>query len=545
MNTSSSPLVSGRESSDRYRVVSAVCTLPPAAAHRPKLRPQARKQTASSRTFPASELWANQSAGQSEGGPITERGGDGVVVSNCPRFLYVPDQNVRSPSSSVSVARNAPACGCARQAHIQRKRDLNRNNITRITKVDFSGLKNLRILHLEDNQISVIERGAFQDLRLLERLRVNRNKLQFLPELLFQSNPKLGRLHRKAYSKVVARSVQMCSQIDMWRHGKEKKGAWGTGERHRERERVMARNTQTRTNSHVAESETESACEAHMLQWVRQEMTVRQTTTTTAKEREEDQEPKERGAQTKASSVAFLVKVVLKQFAGGRGESALVTKRCRVFRSASFALLDPLRQLSEISCQARSVFCYENLQFELSCIKTLKRIGNITIVKFGPDLFLFNCRLLVVSVIMEVDFPAHVHRTTCRTRLSLQLNICLPSPIFEALFSFSAKFNPDTLRWHESGEQLCQCIKKINISPYLLRFFLSVSFFSPFCLATILSPPHLVSPASVFSLRRVGLIFIDVSINTALFSSQERIRAYECVRNINAALCSLLLIDGD
>ncbi|XP_061580842.1 slit homolog 3 protein isoform X2 [Cololabis saira] len=72
--------------------------------------------------------------------------------------------------------------------------DLNRNNITRITKVDFSGLKNLRILHLEDNQISVIERGAFQDLRLLERLRLNRNKLQILPELLFQSNPKLGRV---------------------------------------------------------------------------------------------------------------------------------------------------------------------------------------------------------------------------------------------------------------------------------------------------------------------------------------------------------------
>ncbi|KAK5864512.1 hypothetical protein PBY51_015749 [Eleginops maclovinus] len=72
--------------------------------------------------------------------------------------------------------------------------DLNRNNITRVTKVDFSGLKNLRILHLEDNQISVVERGAFQDLRLLERLRLNRNKLQFLPELLFQSNPKLGRL---------------------------------------------------------------------------------------------------------------------------------------------------------------------------------------------------------------------------------------------------------------------------------------------------------------------------------------------------------------
>uniref|UniRef100_A0A8C4EK45 Slit homolog 3 (Drosophila) n=1 Tax=Dicentrarchus labrax TaxID=13489 RepID=A0A8C4EK45_DICLA len=51
--------------------------------------------------------------------------------------------------------------------------DLNRNNITRITKVDFSGIKNLRILHLEDNQITVVERGAFQDLRLLERLAWN------------------------------------------------------------------------------------------------------------------------------------------------------------------------------------------------------------------------------------------------------------------------------------------------------------------------------------------------------------------------------------
>ncbi|XP_053487014.1 slit homolog 3 protein [Ictalurus furcatus] len=72
--------------------------------------------------------------------------------------------------------------------------DLDRNNITRITKVDFSGLKNLRVLHLENNQISVIERGAFQDLKQLERLRLNRNRLQVLSELLFQSTPKLGRL---------------------------------------------------------------------------------------------------------------------------------------------------------------------------------------------------------------------------------------------------------------------------------------------------------------------------------------------------------------
>nr|KAF6448867.1 slit guidance ligand 3 [Rousettus aegyptiacus] len=48
--------------------------------------------------------------------------------------------------------------------------DLDRNNITRISKMDFAGLKNLRVLHLEDNQVSIIERGAFQDLKQLERL---------------------------------------------------------------------------------------------------------------------------------------------------------------------------------------------------------------------------------------------------------------------------------------------------------------------------------------------------------------------------------------
>ncbi|GCC35272.1 hypothetical protein chiPu_0013755 [Chiloscyllium punctatum] len=48
--------------------------------------------------------------------------------------------------------------------------DLDKNNITRISKMDFVGLKNLRVLHLEENQINVIERGAFQDLKQLERL---------------------------------------------------------------------------------------------------------------------------------------------------------------------------------------------------------------------------------------------------------------------------------------------------------------------------------------------------------------------------------------
>ncbi|XP_070965621.1 slit homolog 1 protein-like [Oncorhynchus clarkii lewisi] len=72
--------------------------------------------------------------------------------------------------------------------------DLNGNNLTTISKTDFSGLKHLRVLHLMENQISNIERGAFDDLKELERLRLNRNRLTQLPELLFQKNEALARL---------------------------------------------------------------------------------------------------------------------------------------------------------------------------------------------------------------------------------------------------------------------------------------------------------------------------------------------------------------
>ncbi|KAL7863037.1 hypothetical protein SRHO_G00120210 [Serrasalmus rhombeus] len=116
--------------------------------------------------------------------------------------------------------------------------DLDRNNITRITKVDFSGLKNLRVLHLENNQISVIERGAFQDLKQLERLRLNRNRLQVLPELLFQSTPKLGRLNKSTVawkddseSKEAPGRADMTPlwQVQVWGDGPGHVGLWASG----------------------------------------------------------------------------------------------------------------------------------------------------------------------------------------------------------------------------------------------------------------------------------------------------------------------------
>ncbi|XP_003972277.3 slit homolog 1b isoform X2 [Takifugu rubripes] len=72
--------------------------------------------------------------------------------------------------------------------------DLNGNNLTVISKMDFSGLKRLRVLHLMENQISTVERGAFDELKELERLRLNKNRLRQIPELLFQKNEALTRL---------------------------------------------------------------------------------------------------------------------------------------------------------------------------------------------------------------------------------------------------------------------------------------------------------------------------------------------------------------
>lgn len=72
--------------------------------------------------------------------------------------------------------------------------ELNGNNLTRINRNDFSGLKYLRVLQLMENQIITVERGAFDDMRELERLRLNKNQLQQFPELLFQKNEALSRL---------------------------------------------------------------------------------------------------------------------------------------------------------------------------------------------------------------------------------------------------------------------------------------------------------------------------------------------------------------
>ncbi|XP_060923455.1 slit homolog 1 protein-like [Limanda limanda] len=114
-------------------------------------------------------------------------GGGGGCAEACPALCSCLGNTVDCHGLGIhSVPKNIPR-GTERL-------DLNGNNLTVITKTDFSGLKHLRVLHLMENQISNVERGAFDELRELERLRLNKNHLSQFPELLFQKNEALSRL---------------------------------------------------------------------------------------------------------------------------------------------------------------------------------------------------------------------------------------------------------------------------------------------------------------------------------------------------------------
>ncbi|XP_032890012.1 slit homolog 1 protein isoform X1 [Amblyraja radiata] len=111
----------------------------------------------------------------------------GLGVSSCPALCNCVGTTVDCHGLGLrTIPKNIP-----RNAE---RLELNGNNISRISKSDFAGLRHIRVLQLMENHISSIERGAFEDMKELERLRLNRNQLQILPELLFQKNPTLHRL---------------------------------------------------------------------------------------------------------------------------------------------------------------------------------------------------------------------------------------------------------------------------------------------------------------------------------------------------------------
>uniref|UniRef100_A0A8C7SYM5 Slit homolog 1 protein n=1 Tax=Oncorhynchus mykiss TaxID=8022 RepID=A0A8C7SYM5_ONCMY len=84
-------------------------------------------------------------------------------VSSCPALCTCSGTTVDCHGLGIkTMPRNIP--------RNTERLELNGNNLTRITKSDFSGLKYLRVLQLMENQIGAIERGAFDDMKELERL---------------------------------------------------------------------------------------------------------------------------------------------------------------------------------------------------------------------------------------------------------------------------------------------------------------------------------------------------------------------------------------
>ncbi|XP_076316918.1 protein slit-like isoform X4 [Tachypleus tridentatus] len=69
--------------------------------------------------------------------------------------------------------------------------DLDHNNISTVRAEDFRGLHRLKILQLQNNGITVIERGAFRDAVSLERLDLSNNKLAAIGAKTLRGAPRL------------------------------------------------------------------------------------------------------------------------------------------------------------------------------------------------------------------------------------------------------------------------------------------------------------------------------------------------------------------
>ncbi|KPP80060.1 slit 1 protein-like [Scleropages formosus] len=93
---------------------------------------------------------------------------------------------VPAPFRTTELAAGQPAGLCVDPTPSAVLRELNGNNLTRISKSDLAGLKHLRVLQLMENQISTIERGAFDDMKELERLDLSENAIQAIPRKAFR-----------------------------------------------------------------------------------------------------------------------------------------------------------------------------------------------------------------------------------------------------------------------------------------------------------------------------------------------------------------------
>ncbi|XP_064874267.1 LOW QUALITY PROTEIN: uncharacterized protein LOC115129781 [Oncorhynchus nerka] len=93
--------------------------------------------------------------------------------------------------------------------------DVAMNNISKIGKLDFKGLSNLKILNMSRNQISQLDNGSLRHLEALQELGLAHNRLTTLSDYLFQGLANLSLLHldNNLITTIASSSFQLLSSL--------------------------------------------------------------------------------------------------------------------------------------------------------------------------------------------------------------------------------------------------------------------------------------------------------------------------------------------
>ncbi|XP_031648397.1 toll-like receptor 13 [Oncorhynchus kisutch] len=93
--------------------------------------------------------------------------------------------------------------------------DVAMNNISKIGKLDFKGLSNLKILNMSRNQISQLDNGSLRHLEALQELGLAHNRLTTLSDHLFQGLVNLSLLHldNNLITTIASSSFQLLSSL--------------------------------------------------------------------------------------------------------------------------------------------------------------------------------------------------------------------------------------------------------------------------------------------------------------------------------------------
>uniref|UniRef100_A0A7N6FGE0 Slit homolog 3 (Drosophila) n=1 Tax=Anabas testudineus TaxID=64144 RepID=A0A7N6FGE0_ANATE len=119
-----------------------------------------------------------------------------ITKIKCLRFVYYSTPHTVS-LTAWDTSTNVCCCSVSRSVCLSLSRDLSENQIQAVPRKAFRGITSVKNLQLDSNHISCIEDGAFRALRDLEILTLNNNNITLIPLSSFNHMPKLRtlRLH--------------------------------------------------------------------------------------------------------------------------------------------------------------------------------------------------------------------------------------------------------------------------------------------------------------------------------------------------------------